>query len=674
MNKDDFIKSLTRDKGGLKPASSPRLSTLEPMERDDFVRVAKERFKMCVDMDFENRTLAKEDVLFMEGRGQWSDEVKERYRADGRPILTINKLPSFADQVKADIRNNKMSIKVNPVDDISDPKTAKVFAGLIKNIEMQSKAEQVYLHAGDSAIDCGFGGMKINTKYADENSFDQEIVIDHIKNQFSFYLDPFHEKIDGSDANYGFIFEDIERQAFEEQWPDVPLASIEGNTNNYAGWFTAETVKVAEYYWKEISGHKTVYLLSSGDVLDSDLHNTSKETFKTLDDMGLYKLQERKVDKIKVMRAIVNGTDILEGPDEWPGSHIPIIPVYGKEVQIEGRTIRRGIVRNAKDSQRMYNYFRSTITETLALQPKAPYLATPEQVEGFEHQWEGANRKNYSVIYYNDIQGAPKPQREPPPMASQSMFAEAATVNDDMRATTGVTEAKLGLRSNEVSGVAIAERRRESDLANFVYSDNLRMSVEYLARQVVELIPKVYNTSRIIRILGDDGSSDTIKINEEVFNEKTGELEKHDLKLGKYDVEVSVGPAFDTMRLESLQHMIDIAGKVPHVFPIIADLVVGNMDFKDSAEMARRLKLVNPLFQNQNQGQSPEDPENQEQTPEEQTPEGQPPEGQPPEGMPPQGQPPQGQPPQGQPPQGQPPQGQPTPEMLKAMAAQMGIV
>ncbi len=566
----------------------------------DIIATAKERFQFAVECEYENRKKALDDLKFRAGE-QWPDEIKRERTNDGRPCLVINRIPQFIRQVTNDQRQNRPSIRVSPVDDNADIETAKAFQGLIRHIEYNSNADVAYDTAFEGSVTKSFGYFRIVTDYVSPMSFEQEILIKRIRNAFSVYLDPNSKEPDGSDANWGFIFEDIPKDDYKAEYKKSKFTSMNDwrSIGDNGGWISENSCRVAEYFYKEF---KTVVIvqLSNGQVIEK-----SKLSGELLPGIEIVGERETTIPVIKWCK--INGDEVLSSTD-WPGRWIPIIPVIGDELDIDGERITEGLVRHAKDSQRMYNYWKSTETETIALAPKAPYLVAEGQIpKQYEGQWKSANRKNHAYLTYSqtDLKGqqAPPPQRniyEPPVQAITNAALHAA---DDLKSTTGIYDSALGARSNENSGVAIQRRNLQSQTSNFHHIDNLTRSLRHAGRILVDLIPKVYDTERAIRILGEDNEQEIIYINR--LFEKDGKQQKIDFSVGKYDVTVETGPSYATKRQEALASMLDLTKAYPQVAEVAGDLMVKNMDWPGAQEIAERIKKAKGIVDDKDKAPIP---------------------------------------------------------------------
>lgn len=571
------------------------------MTDEKLIEVAKKRFASCVEAETNNRKNWVSDVDFYAGN-QWPEEIKRARELDNRPCLMVNRIPQFVRQVTNDQRQNRPSIKISPVDDNADVGTAEIMQGLIRHIERNSNADQAYDNAFFYAVVGGYGYFRIVADYADDASFDQEIFVRRIPNPNSVYFDPDSNEPDGSDARYCFVIEEIPLEDAEREYGKDCHSDWEGSTGDQAGWVTKETVRIAEYYYAE---HKkvTIYHHADGSV--------TEEAGK---DPMFPDIDSREVSRRVVKWAKIAGDKVVEKTD-LPGTFIPVIPVLGDEVIIDGKRELISLIRFAKDPQRMLNYWRSTETELVALQPKAPFVIAEGQVEGYEGEWAQANTKNYAYLTYKptDVNGTPvpPPQRQGFAAPPSGVLQGATNAESDIKSVTGIYDASLGAKSNETSGRAILARQREGDVSTFHFIDNLSRAIRQAGRVLVEYIPKIYDTPRVIRILGEDGSEEMRQINAPVVekDENGNPIERiYSFGVGKFDVDCTAGPSYSTQRQEAAASMQAILQSAPQLMEIAGDLLVKNLDWPGADELAKRLKKTVPpnLIDEEEQGIPPQ--------------------------------------------------------------------
>jgi len=565
----------------------------------DILQEALTRFKIIEDKERDQRELAIEDMRFVDTEdGQWTEDAIER-RA-GRPRYTIDKISGAKDQLVGDQRQNRTQIKVRPISGGADEKLAKVYNGLIRNIESQSNAENSYDAAYDEELSGGYGGWRILTEFNDDDSFEQDIRIRPIMSAASsLWFDPSAEAYDKRDAKYAFLTKDIPIEDFESTYPNAAKIDFkqEYRQNHLCkSWFREKVVRIAEY-WVKTPVMKTITLMSDGSVI----HKEEEEAvLDELAEKGITIVKERKVKSFKVEMYKMNGSEILEGPKAFAGKYIPLIPVYGKISHIEGQTYVRGIVRKAKDPQRIYNYSTSAAIEAAALTPKDPYWVTPAQIVGHEEALRTFNKKNQPFMQFNpDPKNPGPPQRTGAPSVQAALIGQIQQAGMDIESTTQIFAPAMGNAPQLLSEKSVLSQAEKGDRGAYVYQDNLAKSIQYTGDILVDLIPKIYDTPRMVRILGIDGKSEIIGINQEDLNEfnqpivdeQTGDtVIVNDLSKGKYDVVTETGPAFKTLRSESAQQLIELASASPVFEQLTPDLIAKNMDLVDGEEFVTRLR------------------------------------------------------------------------------------
>lgn len=580
----------------------------------DKMATMRSRLQMAQAAYSDSREDELDDLRFMAGspdnQWQWpADVLQTRGSVQGqtinaRPCLTINKLPQHVRQVTNEQRQNRPSGKVIPADDNADVEVAEIFNGVMRHIEYMSDADVAYDTACDNQVTYGEGYIRLITEYCDEDSFDQDIRIMRVRNSFSVYMDPTIQDPCGADAEWCFVTEDILKSDYERMFPDAaPISTLmsQGVGNeSMAQWLAEDTIRIAEYFYKDYE-KATLHLYPDNQTA---FKGTPQDA--NLQAMFGKPIRTREVDRQKVMWMKTNGFDILD-EREWPGKWIPVVRVIGNEWEVEGRMYISGLVRNAKDAQRMYNYWTSQEAEMLALAPKAPFIGYGGQFEGYEQQWKTANTTNWPYLEVNpDVtDGAggvlPLPQRAQPPLPQTGLIQAKMGAGEDIKATTGQYDASLGQQGNERSAKAIVAREKQGDVGTYHYVDNLARAIRHITRQVVNLIPKIYDTQRIARIIGVDGEVSMVKFNptqpepvKEVRDMETGGLiEKiYNPGVGTYDVMVTTGPGYMTKRQEALDAMSQILQSNPQLWGVAGDLFIKNMDWPGAQEMAERFKKI----------------------------------------------------------------------------------
>lgn len=550
------------------------------------IKLVRDRYKVMIEADRENREEAMEDIKFVSVPGyQWDDNMKQE-RGD-RPCYEFNKLRINGKKVINEIRANRPSGKVRGVEG-GDVKTAEVMEGIIRNICNSSDMDTIVDYAAQYQVDGGMGAWRITTDYADPMAFNQDIKIDVIHNPFCLYADPSSKDILKRDAQDWIYTERISKKSFEDKYPKAEKVSFESTQfDDDDDWGDDETVRIAEYWYKE-QEEREIWQLKDGKVIDSDAKGS-----KDLDQALIKKRRKVNFDIIK--SCIVSGDAVLERSD-WAGRLFPFIIIYGEYIVIDGKTQWCGLHRYSKDAQRSYNVSRTSIDESIAMAPQAKFWATPKQSEGHTDSWAEAHRKNFPFRLYNPDPIAPgAPQRNPGADVPAALMQQTQLASGDIDATQGIFGDDRGQKTQAQSGVAVRQREQQGRIATFNFPDNIGKGILRTWEILVDLIPKIYDTEREMRILGTDGSEDYVKINSMVQDKETGEMTAlNDLNRGRYDVNITVGPSFSSKRQEAAEMYTQMGSSNPQIWGIAGDLIMKSMDLPYADEIAERWKSILP--------------------------------------------------------------------------------
>lgn len=565
------------------------------MSRDDIIQEAHKRFALAEEAEANFRKNAKEDLLFC-AEDQWDAQARQMRESSGRPCMQVDRINPSIRQIVNESRQNRPSIEVKPVSSGADEDVAAVFGGLIRHIENESGADIAYDTAEEYAVKTGLGYFRLLPEYCDSQAFEQSLVIKPVTNPESVYVDPFHKEVDGSDYEWAFIVVDMPTGDFEREYADSKLVKEskvggwQAITNCPPGWVTGNSVRVAEYFYRDYT-KKKLYQLSNTLTGQQTVEFSTPDIEKGIADGTLIKVNERWTEVCVVKWLKLAGNEVLE-ETTFPSKFIPIFPVKGEEFWVDGKRFLCGAVRRAKDAQRALNYLRSAQIEAVDLAPKAPFIGVAGQFDSFEADWRDANRKNLAYLEYNpvDVAGNPAgaPQRSSVEPAIQAIMATGGTAVDDMKAIFGIFDASLGNNGNETSGVAIVARKEQSSNSNFHFYDNLVRAIRHLGRVMVEVIPTLYDTKRTIRIVKPNGEQQ-LKVINDLTSDKPLALDA-----GKYDVVVKTGPTYATKRQKLVEQGTSIISAYPAAGPLIADLLVAASDFEGAEQLAARLRTQVP--------------------------------------------------------------------------------
>ena len=557
------------------------------------LREIRQRFSNAVEFSASVRQEMLDDIRFARLGDQWSEAAKYDRDRPGkeRPMLVVNRLLQFRDRVVNEIRQNTPSIRIRPVNDGADQETAEVLMGLVHHIQDNSNASIAYDTAVEWQVDAGLGYFRVRNDYIDDTSFDQDIFIDRIPDPMKVYFDPHSKQPDGSDAEWCIIAEEIGKDEFHRMYPDVDETSFEAAGNgDMQGWYTKDSVRIAEYYYIEYDEAQEIYDEETG--------------------------RSRTVQPKRCMWCKVTGDKILERT-ELPTKYIPVVPVIGHEIWVQGKRYLSGLIRNAKDAQRLYNYYLSANAENVALAPKAPFIGVAGQFET-DPNWGRANKESVAYLEYDpvSIAGTPvgAPQRAMPPQASSAIMDAIRLAENDIMQSMGIYQPSLGAQSNETSGRALLLRQKQSETGNFHYQDNLNRSIRHCGRIIVDMIPKVYDRPRVARILGEDGTPRTVNLDPNLPQASAGTDNPaidsiYNPTIGQYDVVCDSGPSYATKRDEAANMMLALTQANPALFQTIGDLMMKNMDWPGAEEISKRLQMLLPPQLQQMAGGDKVDPQ-----------------------------------------------------------------
>lgn len=614
----------------------------ERATHDAFIRLARERFKESSDAEHDLRKDMLEDYRFYNSE-QWPAHIKAARMLDERPCLTINRLPQFVRQVVNQARQAKPAIQVNPVDSGSDPDTAEVFQGICRHIEVQSKAHVAYSTANEHQAIMGRGYWRVLTEYAADDSFEQEIRIRRIPDPFTVYFDPNCSEPDYSDATYCFVISHVSRAAYVARYGEQAAFEAQAFASlgdHRALWHFGDKIQIAEYFYIETTKERIADVISFPGTEKQARITTLRSAIKPehlVPDPVTKRppaiiVAERDTLVRTVKWAVINGVQVLEGNKRrtggraLPGRYIPVVPVLGEELIVDGKKNLRGMVRDAQSPQRAYNFWVSATTEKIALSTKAPIIAAVGQLDGHQAKWNSSNKRNYAYLEYNPIDAAghlvPPPQRASYDPDVSALVVLTQQADRDLKSVLGMFDASQE-RSPEQSGKAILARQAQGEQGTSHFLDNLSRSIEHTGRILLDWIPVYYSQPRMLRIHGIDDIPSEVLIHAghpdaatQMLSDNPN-LEKNiksgrpfDLSVGRYDVTISVGPSYASRRQESVEAIIQLIHAYPALLPVVGDILMENMDWPGAKQLAPRLKrMVPPEARDPEEGEAEIPPE-----------------------------------------------------------------
>lgn len=568
---------------------------MDAMKDDDFLAEVREKFDRASDAEDKNRKRFADNIRFSRMREQWDPDILRDRELRGLPCLTFDHTNIFVRQVVNSARQNRPSIQVVPADSNSDKETAEIMSGLIRNIEVSSNADIAYDTAVENAVGGAFGYFRVNLSYTSDDSFDKDLTIEPIADPLTVYGDPDAESFDGSDWNCCFVVRRIPEDEYKREYGDKAKSDFADIKELGAPWYDDECITIAEYWHRE-QVESQIIALSNDTVVSLDEYKERAEEYAQLqiEPVG----EPRAVRSHKVTQYVVNGSEVLEKVD-WPGRYIPIIPVYGDVVVLDGERHFYSLIDGAKDAQQNHNYWESCITGAIALAPVSPFIGPVGAFDTDIEKWSNINDPSIATVEYD---GPVRPSREPPPAYQGAMIERAKSAVDEMKAIIGLHSPNLGERSGAESGVAIRQLQRQGDVATFHFMDNLTRSIRHAGRILIDLIGKVYTTPRVLRVLGEDMEPQPVQtapadMQQQLMmqamqrGQDIGRI--YDLTAGKYDLVVKAGPSFGTQREYAQAEIVEIIRAFPPSAPVLGPMYLDNSDWPGASDAADQLRALN---------------------------------------------------------------------------------
>lgn len=580
----------------------------EGMSPDEkIVQEAKDRFKKCMDWESDFRRLFLADVKFVNGDSdngwQWPDDLRKDREKNKRPALTINKTAQYCALITNNARQNKPSVNIKPMGQESSYQAAQILEGLIRHIEYISSAQNIYDEATENQVEGGIGFWRIITKYCDDDSFDQEVLIAPVRDALSVILDCDIKQKDASDARYGFVFDDIPIKEFERQYPGIDIQEVSGagtGLNESDDWVREDNIRVAEYYRILEKKDELIHMEDeNGIVAEFKRSEIPAKYQKRFEELG-ENVKTREITNKQLEWYKIAGAKIIDRR-KLKGKYIPIIRVVGKERVIEGKLERKGHVRALKDPQRMYNYNSSGQVEYGAMGTKTQWMVATDAISGNEVAWNNMNRDNAAYVTFKhmdeDGNPIPPPQRIEPPGTVPAFLDGMKIAAAEMELASGQQSQQQQNPAVERTPRAIDARERHGETATYHFIDNLAIAIRQTGRVILDLIPHIYDTERTIQILGRDGTQTNVRVQPDAKQAYEAQQERDDVTnvlfnpaVGKYEVESDVGPAYASQRQEAWNAFVQITTGNPELINEIGDLMFQSADFPLADKIAERIK------------------------------------------------------------------------------------
>lgn len=587
----------------------------EQSEEDiEILTEAYERFQYCVDWESDFRDLFIQDVKFANGDSdngwQWPDDLRRDRMLNRRPALTINKVQNHVNLVVNDGRQNKAAIEITPAGKESSFQSAQGIGSLVRNIQYLSNADNVYDDMSQNQVEGGIGYGRIISIYPDPRSFNQELRISPVQNHLNVFLDPDIKQKNGSDAKFGFVFEDVSRDDYEREYDEeAPVGVAPFGLGIGADWIKQDHVRIAEYYRVDFQKDELIYY-KHGDkeelFLRSEVPRGMKRALRL--DEAAYEAGTAGGDveiitrptEIKRLQWYKIGAHKIMDRETFKTQYVPIFRFVGRERVIDNKLERKGLTRTLKDAQRMYNYNSSAEAEAAAIATKTNWLVAAEAIAGYETGWNRANidNKPYMVFRHKDRDGEPipPPQRIDPAKSAEAYLAGMEIASRELEMASGQGPAQFGKPQREKSGIAITNSQRQGDILTFDFLDNRTQGIQYAGMILLDWIPHCYNTKQVVQVLDKDGTERMLTIDPNAQSPYEEQKVQDQVQavlnpnIGQYKVQAQAGPAYATQRQEAWNAFVQIITGAPDLINEIGDLMFLSADFPMADEIAQRIR------------------------------------------------------------------------------------
>lgn len=590
---------------------------------DEFFENLRNNFKRAEEYYRENREAQELDYEFTAGN-QWDPVAKADRLATHRICVEVDYVNPFLKQIINNFLLNMPSIYVRSKNYNTDGNIANFYTSMIKEIEVNSNAEQEYGDVFTHCLKGGEGYLRVLTEYKNVNCFDQEIKIRAIKDPFSVYIDPKYHYDNTMD--YCFIFSNISKKEFELLYPDSEFTNTKFYNDRYDKmWIDSNNIKICEYFYKETKKEKR-YLLSSGEVVSQEQLDNKEQEIKNrrknykknskqmaieesmednqsiLDDTYNIQIVSEKMANINTIKWVkTNGYEVLE-ETEWMGEYIPIVPIFGEKIYSRGDYFYQGVVRKLIIPQRMINLLESNIIELINDAPISPFIIPKGAIDGFEEDWAMVSRVKKPYIEYNPIEGGGRPERFNMPNNVSELQSMKVSHIETMKLLTGIQDSGLGINSqSEQSALAILTNKKQNEVSNYDFTHSFSIGLKILGRILIDLIPRVYDSKKIVKdyISNKDNKYYTLQEQDTDIMEEESEniiktVDIHNTVVEDFNIEVSIGPYGESQRQQAVKTITALTQTNPELFNIMGDIMLKNMDWAGADEAAERFKKILP--------------------------------------------------------------------------------
>lgn len=328
---------------------------------------------------------------------------------------------------------------------------------------------------------------------------------------------------------------------------------------------------------------------------EMDLGDDNDPYVMTLwDDGEIVRIEDKRPSKKhKIIHYKIAGDYELD-KTEFPSEQLPLPFVDNNSYYDKtGKQICRSFFGDAKDTQRYINYLRTQSAYILKISRYDQWIGSKKNVSSNDtsRNWRDPNNTQGMLTYDESPSGA-KPEQVRPPELSQSLFTQYQLAIEDLYTSTGLYPARMGNNGDEASGKAIDARTRQGSYTTYVFFNSINRAIATGGAIVNEMIPRVYDTERVMALMTPDEGMKNITVNKEM--DEYGEQVDNDIRKGTYEVRLKPGPSYEGQKEQALQSLRDVLAADPTAFNLIADLYADNLPLANTIEIKNRLKTRVP--------------------------------------------------------------------------------
>lgn len=546
-----------------------------------------------------NITQYHEVTQFVMG-DQWREDEARVFETYKKIPLTFNKIAPLVNHLLGEQRQNTPALQVDPSSTVPAT-TAEVRAALVKDISLGSDAKVVYQTAFQQAALGGFSAFLVYNDYDNDYNFEQIIKYKWFKDPTRCYWDVSAEDICKTDGLYCGYRTSFSRERFKKLYGvDVErsIGSEGGYYNSTEGFWNDDQIMIIDHFERKYKKVKIHQLSNNESITTDELNQLEKikiddVEFILFGNEPVTIIRDRMTYRYTIEHTKFAGDYILE-KNEFPCDILPLVFVdQNSYYDKNGRQVCRPLVKDARDAQRLLNFIGTQSAYLLKIARNDQFLVSKNNVKGADTRqiWTDPTVVQGALVYDESPNGN-KPEKLKPSEISQSLMLMYDKAERDIHTTLGMYDTQIGDNGNEISGAAIDARSKRGSYNNFVTFDALNRAIAESGRITNKMIPRVYDTERLIKLYMPDSGLRDVYLNRP--KDDYGMEIENDMTEGEYKIRLQPGPSYEGQKMEGLQSLEMIFKNDPRTFNLFADLYADNLPLPNNIEIRNRLKTIVP--------------------------------------------------------------------------------